>query len=287
MATPSSSPLVTEAPSRGRLAELIHRATTDGPVARLVSVHQDPVAERFELGFWDLPPGAGHPVDPLVGFVAPQRWCAVGLVTSGRMRHLDRVDQIAQPTLATVLVHRDGTAASVVGAPAGSERMIEDPPVGLVADVLNRVLGRPTPPPEEPTGTMVELTWLDRLAGGLLHPRGRVRSWRWMADRHPLRGGGPVPSPEELAARTAAYSEQRTWADVRFFGAEQELPAARFGPPDGTTALAATWFDDGSLSRWLLSTLPPADALVPDLLAVLPDHVGADLLTALGEVDAA
>jgi hypothetical protein len=285
MATPSSSPLVTEAPSLRRIASLVHRATSDGPVARVVHVQVDAREETFDLGFWDLPPGPGHPVDPLVGFVAPRRWCAIGLISSGRMRHLDRPDEAPQATLSTVLLHRDGTAASVIGVPGGPEQAMDDPPVGLVPDVLNRVLGRPTPPPDEPTGTMVELTWLDRLASGLLQQRSRVRSWRWLADRHPLRGAGPVPPPEELAARTAAYGQQRSWADVRAFGAAQELPAARCGPPDGTTASAATWFDDGSLSRWLLSALPPAAALVPDLLAVLPDHVGADLLTALGEVD--
>jgi hypothetical protein len=131
---------------------------------------------------------------------------------------------------------------------------------------------------------VVELTWLDRIAMGLLD-RSRGRSWRWLADRHPLRGSGPVPAPDELAARTAMYSEERTWAGLRLLAVAQDLPAVRCGPPGGTTAPACTWFDDGSLSRWLLSRLPPAEALVPDLLSVLARHVGADLLAALAVVD--
>ncbi|WP_421120617.1 hypothetical protein ACE2AJ_04710 [Aquihabitans daechungensis] len=287
MATPPSSSLLTEEPSLARIASVIHRATTDGPVARFVHVRTDPEEESLDLGFWEVPPHDGHPVDPLVGFVAPDSWNAVGLISAGRLRHLDRPDQEPRATLSTVLLHRDGTAASVLGVAGGPERTLDDPPTGLIPDVLLRVLGRPTPPPDAPTGTMVELTWLDRIAAGLLHQRSRGRSWRWLADRHPLRGSGPVPAPAELAARTAAYSEERTWAGLRLLAVTQDLPAVRCGPPGGTTEPACTWFDDGSLSRWLLSRLPPAEALVPDLLSVLPEHVGADLLDALGEVDGA
>ena len=285
MATPLSSPLVHEEPSLARIASVIHRATTDGPTARLVYVRTDPDDATLDLGFWEIPPGVGHPIEPLVGFVAPEAWDAIGLISTGRLRHLDRPDADPQPTVSTVLLHRDGTSASVIGAPGGPERAIDDPPAGLVPDVLNRVLGRPTPPPDTPTGTMVELTWLDRIAAGLLHQRSRGRSWRWLADRHPLRGSGPVPGPDELAARTAAYSVERTWAGLRLLAVTQDLPAVRCGPPGGATAPACTWFDDGSLSRWLLSRQPPAEALVPDLLSILPSHVGADLLVALGEVE--
>lgn len=284
MATPPSPPLITGEPSLADIASVVHQSTTDGPVARLVRVRWNPEDSSFELGFWDLPPGPGHPIEPLVGFVAPAAWDGVGLISTGRLRHLDRPDDDPQPTLSTVLLHRDGTAASIIGARGDAAHPIEDPPVGLVPDVLNRVLGRPTPPPDAPTGAVVELTWLDRIAMGLLD-RSRGRSWRWLADRHPLRGSGPVPAPDELAARTAMYSEERTWAGLRLLAVAQDLPAVRCGPPGGTTAPACTWFDDGSLSRWLLSRLPPAEALVPDLLSVLARHVGADLLAALAVVD--
>jgi len=272
-------------PSLARLAAVVHGATTDQPVARIVHLRLHPHDEALDLGFWDVPPVASHPMEPLVGFVAPTSWDAIGLVSTGRLRHLDDPAAGVAASLSTVLLHRDGTAASVITVEGGEARHLDDPPEGLVPDVLNRVLRRPTPPPDASTGTLVELTWLDRLASGLLRQRSRNRSWRWLADRHPLRGGGPVPAPEELAARTAAYSSERTWAGLRLLALTDDLPAVRWGPPGGTTEPACTWFDDGSLSRWLLSRLPPAEAIVPDLLAVLPHHTGADLLGALGEVD--
>lgn len=272
-------------PSLARVATLLHTATTDDPVARVVYLRHDSEQEAFDLGLWDVPPGPGHPIEPLVGFVAPTAWDAIGLVSSGRLRRLDQPDEPPQRTQSTVLFGRDGTAASVLATDDGEPRALDDPPVGLVPDILRRVLGLPTPPPEAPTGQVVDLTWLDRVAVGLLQQRSRGRSWRWLADRHPLRGSGPVPDPEELAARTAAYSAERTWAGLRLLAVTEDLPAVRWGPPGGSTAPGCTWFDDGSLSRWLLSRLPPAEALIPDLVSVLPRHVGADLLVALGEVD--
>ncbi|HWJ62999.1 MAG TPA: hypothetical protein VNS19_13605 [Acidimicrobiales bacterium] len=282
---PTPAPAPEGPPSLARIAGLIHRATSDDPIARIVHLRVDHGDEAFDLGFWDAPPVAGHPLEPLVGFVAPSEWDAIGVVSTGRLRHLDQPDLPPERTLSTVLLHRDGRAASVLAVAGEDAQHLDDPPIGLVPDVLNRVLQRPTPPPECASGALVELTWLDRVATGLLTQRARGRSWRWLADRHPLRGGGPVPDPEELAARTAAYSAERTWAGLRLLALTDDLPAVRWGPPGGTTAPACTWFDDGSLARWLLSRLPPAEALVPDLLAMLPRHTGADLLTALGEVD--
>jgi hypothetical protein len=285
MSTSPSPAVTSDPPPLARIADLVHEATADHPVARVVHLRIDPVEETLDLGFWDIPPGTPHPIEPLVGFIAPESWDAIGVISTGRLRHLDQPDRAAEATVSTVLLHRDGSAASVLTVGDAEPRHLDDPPEGLVPDVLNRVLQRPTPPPESATGTLVELTWLDRLASGLLQQRSRSRSWRWLADRHPLRGSGPTPAPEELAARTAAYSAERTWAGLRLLALTDDLPAVRWGPPGGTTAPACTWFDDGSLARWLISRLPPAEALVPDLLAVLPSHTGSDLLGALGEVD--
>lgn len=286
MTTSSSPPLPNDPPSLAQLASLIHGSTCPtGRLARVAYVQVDRTRESFDLGFWDIPAGPWHPVEPLVGFLAPHRWEAFGLISSGRLRRLDHGDEPPEATLSTVLLGRDGTAASVIGQPGTEPRVLDERPTGLVPDVLHRVLGLPTPPPDAPTGALVDLSWLDRIASGLLHQRGRGRSWRWLADRHPLRGAGPVPAPDELAARTAAYSEERTWAGLRLLATTPDLPAVRMGPPGGTTAPGCTWFDDGSLSRWLLSQLPPAETLVPDLLSVLPHHVGANLLEALDEVD--
>jgi hypothetical protein len=280
-----SVPSAPTRPSLGSIAESIHHAVVDDPVARVVSVCWDPAQESVRLGFWDVPPGPLHPIDPLVGFVAPTEWDAVGLVSTGRLRRLDTRSGAADQVLTTVLLPRAGEATSTVGPIGGPTQTLEGTPEGLVPDVLSRVLQRPTPPPECSTATLVELTWLDRIATGLLQKHSRGRTWRWLADRHPLRGGGPPPSPEELAGRVSVYAETRTWADLRSLVEPDDLPAATWGPPGGSLASSETWFDDGSLSRWMLRHLPPAEALVADLLSVLPSPVGADLLMALTVVD--
>ncbi len=285
---PSRGPLApAEPPSVARLARLVHLATVDVPVTRYVHVRIDHREEAFDLGFWDVPPLPTHPIEALVGFVAPTSWDVVGLVSSGRVRHLDRPDQEPDPEriISTVLFQRDGAAASVIAPPGAEPQVSDEAPIGLIPDVLHRTLGRPTAPPDQPTGAMVDATWLDRIAAGVLQQRNRRRSWRWLADRHPLRGGGPVPEPMELRTRTAAYSQERSWADLRLLAGIQELPASRSGPPGGTTAPAGTWFDDGSFSRWVLGQLPPVEAVLPDLLSVLPVGAGASMASALDSLD--
>ena len=283
MAHPLSPSVPTERPSLSSLASSVHRAVVDDPVARVVFVSFDDAGETVDLGFWDVPDLPMHPIDPLVGFVAPESWHALGLISTGKLRSLDQPPAPPEATVSVVLLGRDGTTCSAVGPPARPVRIIHDPPAGIVPDILARALQLPTPPPESTTGALIDLTWLDRIASDLLQTHGRGRSWRWLADRHPLRGGGPPPSPEELAARVATYGQTRSWSHLRLLSSTQDLPAVRWGPPGGTTAPAPTWFDDGSLSRWLLRFLPPAEALVPDLLSVLPQPIGSDLLAALGE----
>ena len=255
MALPSSPIPLAERPSLATLAESVHRAVVDDPVALILFIQYDERQEAVDVGFWDVPDLPLHPIDPIVGFVAPAAWDAMGLISTGRLRRLDAPGEEPEATVSVVLLGRDGSASSVIGPPGGTVRLLDEPPVGLVPDVLARALQRPTPPPDCTTATLVDLTWLDRIAAGLLQQHSRGRSWRWLADRHPLRGGGPPPSPEELAARVAAYGEERTWAGLRLIALTEDLPAVRWGPPGGTTAPACTWFDDGSLSRWLLTEM--------------------------------
>lgn len=277
-------------PSLRTIAETVHGAIAhlDGdptPIATIAHVDLHRETAELSLGFWELPPVTGHPMAPLVGFRAPGCWDAIGLISSGRLRQLDQPATEPTRVTSTVLADRSGEVASVL-AEAGKEvRFLADPPVGVVPDVLARVLGLDTPPPEQTVASLVDLTWLDRLAGDLLARPPRGRSWRWLADRHPLRGTGPLPEAGDLAVRTAVYASGRSWFAVGSRISGTELPAARCGPPGGTTLRAGEWFDEGSLSRWILRDLPPAESLLPDLLAVLPPDVGESLLLALCEVE--
>jgi hypothetical protein len=286
----SSSPSPTGAPrpTPAQLAELVHHgiAVQLAPGdAVLASVRVDDATGELDLGLWPIPDGAAHPADPLVGFVAPPDWSALGLVCTGRLRHLDRPGAAPQRVVTTALACRDQPGASVLQVDDAPLQLIEGDATGWVADVLARALGRPTPPATTSPAILIELAWIDQLATGLLARPSRMRSWRWMADRHPLRGGGPVPSPTDLSARTAIEGAARTWRSLREAVADAPLPAARMGPPGGRPTTAAEWFDDGALSRWLCRDFPPPEQLVPDLLAVLPEHLGEALADALVEVE--
>ena len=65
------------------------------------------------------------------------------------------------------------------------------------------------------------------------------------------------------------------------------MPASQHGPPDGRPTTPREWFDEGTLSRWLTRHAVPAELVLPDLLSVLPPHLGESLLVALVEIDPA
>ena len=269
-------------PLLGDVATAIHRAVSPDPVPRVIHTRtDDPDPATVAIGFWDLPAEVDHPADPLVGFLAPADWTAIGIVVPGTLRALGTLGP-CRPTITTVLMERDGRVVSILGHEGEALQRLDEPPQGLVPDVLARTLGLPTPAPSAEVSDYLDAAWLDRIAAGLLCRPSRGRSWRWLADRHPLRGGGPPPPPEELAARVAHASTHLSWADLRARMRDTALPASWCGPPGGTLPSASDWFDDGSLSRWVLRQVPPTEVLVPDVLSILPDHVGAQLLLALG-----
>lgn len=278
--TPASAPT---RPLLRDLAQTIHHATAAETGVHLVFVeHHDDDAE-LSLGFWSPPGSIDHPLTSLVGFRAPDRWDAVGVSGSGRRRDLAG-DGIGSTASFTVLAHRSGSVASVLvpaTATAEAPTVIEDPPTGWATDVLARVLGLPTPPPEVSSAIIVEDGWLDRIAAGVLDRPGCARSWRWLADRHPLRGPGPVPTPADLASTTTAHAERHPWSHLRSLAGSFDLPATSAGPPGGTILGADRWFDDGSLCRWMLQRLSPTELLLADLLAELPDDLGDALVDSL------
>ncbi len=281
MAAASPSPSLTD------LAELIHNATVHQPGPSLLYIENHPPSDELSFGFWAIPPGPGHILVSLIGFRAPQRWAAVGVCSSGRMQHLDQLDQAPSRVHSTVIASRTQGTASVLSHPDGSTKVLTEPPVGRIADVLSRVLGLPTPPPADDLTVFIDLCWLERILVGLSNRPSRGRSWRWLADRHPLRSGGPVPAPSELAARTARHAEAHGWSSLRD-RFERELAASDLlRPPGGDLVLPGQWFDDGAFSRWVLADLAPAEELLPELLAALPPHAANDLLSALVGIDVA
>lgn len=280
--SPTSAPAVA---SLATIAETVHRATAPDHPAAFVSLADAPPSE-LSIGLWPIPANLGHPLLPLVGYVAPDAWFAVGITLPGRQHALGAdASRPPTPTRTTLVRDRSGAVASVLGATPGQLRVITDAPVGFGADVVARTLGLPTPPPARSTAAFVEVTWLERVVGGLANRRSAGRSWRWLADRHPLRGAGAVPEPHELAAATERYALESPWGELRRRMHDEPLPAATWGPSGGSTLPLGAWFDDGSLARSILRQLPHPGDLLPQVLELLSSHVSADLLDALVEID--
>lgn len=274
------------------LAELAHQAI--GPHApALLSISFD-ADGRVSLGSWPGVGAADHPTDPLVGFVAPEAWHAIGLVAGGRGRALPGAPPPAEGLLGeqvvTAVVDRDGTWASMLGHPGEPGQALASTPLGCTPDALHRCLGLATPSPSEGPGAWLETVWLDRMAALVLGERpGALRSWRSLTDHHPLSGHRGLSSPEELARRTATFAASHPWNLLRIRYAAESAAALGATPPPGagTVVEASQWFDDGSFSRWVMRNLPPAEVVLVDLVAVLPPTLGDRLVSSLTSVSVA
>ena len=108
----------------------------------------------------------GHPLEALVGLVAPEEWDALGVVVHGTARHLDpAAGAPPERVVSSLFVLRSG---QVVGRTLGvdSKLALDAPACGLVLDALFRTFGLPTPAPESDAGTWNELH-AGACAGGL------------------------------------------------------------------------------------------------------------------------
>jgi hypothetical protein len=249
-------------------------AGVDGAILRLSDL--PPVAESFT---W-FPLEGAHPLEVLLGFVAPRHWRALGVSCAGRAQRLDVAGRhrhgaagaAAEPDAVTVtlLVDRAGAAAGLMRR--GDEvTPLPGRPDGAVADACRRALALPTAPPSESTLGLWTLGWLDRLVehASRADAASRLHSWSVVAGLHAAAGhpGGPpgaALSPAALAGSAGALAEAWTWARLRADPAVADVP----GPPP-TPELAA-WMDDGMWARWLLSRLPAADDLMAAVHALLP-----------------
>ena len=276
-----------EPPTLRAIGEAVHLGSSPDQGPALIRVRHLRDLAELEIGFHPLGGPLPHPLDQVVGFRAPPWWDAVGITSTGKVHHLD-ASAPSTHTVITSLTDRAGRWVSVIGAEGDEAQVVEHRPVGWSADVLRRILGLPTDPPEASPALLMDLSWLDSLATEVLGQPRRSRSWRSLARAHPLCPPGTTPAPEELAGLTANEALARPWWFLRERFADAPLPAADHGPTaEGEVLGLGRWFDDGSLCRWMLRNLPPADALLPDLLGALPDHLAEAVLAGLVEADAA
>ena len=249
------------------------------------------VPDEVELGWLALPDGH-HPVEELIGFRAPDDWCAIGTAATGTARHLDA--PAATVRVRTVhLVGRDGGWASRwapldLGADAGGADagVADEPgrPVGRIDDACRRALGLPTPPPPGGTGLLWALRWLDDVIDDATTRcrRRRTVGWADVAALHPavaaLCDGGPAdgpPTPRALGQMARQLEEWRDWAFLR-----QACAAGTHAEPEVPAAVAA-WLDEGAFARWVLGSYPELDDLRAAVDAILPAAVARSVEAAL------
>lgn len=117
------------------------------------------------LGIKELEPGQ-HPLDALLGFVAPDAWSALGTVCHGwASRNLDTRPSRASDRVRVRSLHmvaRDGLEIGGLRLEGGG-LSLQELVVGTVPDALRRCLGLATPPPPGPPAglyaTWEELRW--------------------------------------------------------------------------------------------------------------------------------
>jgi hypothetical protein len=245
------------------LALSAHEQLADDPRGALLRVHAStPVAGG--LRWWSL--DHVHPVEALLGFVAPRDWRAIGVCSTGRA-HSPRGTEAVTVTL---LVDRAGATASVLQRGRALE-VLPGRPDGVVADACRRALGLPTAPPPGSSVVLWTLTWLERVVAEAHArvPGQAAPSWAAVARLHPANSG---PSdPVGLALDAAALAEAWPWSRLRVEPALADLPGS---PP---SPAVAHWMDDGMWARWLIRDLPPAadmlDAVRALLTPVLADAI--------------
>ncbi|MCB0977264.1 MAG: hypothetical protein KDB02_07360 [Acidimicrobiales bacterium] len=232
----------------------------------------------FEIASWPLPADGTDPLASLVGWVAPDRFHALGLTVSGCRYEVagsegDRATSAPGRLRFTILLDRHGEPV-LVGEDQTGRRFVGREPSGPVADSLHRCLARPTPPPDHGPGTWIEASWLDSIAEQSSRRPGHV-TWSEASLLHPL-SGGEVVEPESLALATMA-AEDSTWGDLRQRHHVDSAPH----PPAGTAMHPSDWFDDGSFARWVERDLPPIDDLLEVVFATVADSVAIAIMNAL------
>ena len=184
------------------------------------------IGDEIRIGMKALPAGQ-HPLDALIGFVAPEGWDAFGALGHGWAAALGRDRPSKAPDRRRVrsfhVCARDGSEVGGFHVRATSLEIHDGrEAVGMVPDATRRCVGLPTPPPASPVAEVTAVEWLCALAD----------------------------APGRLALPPDPYE---SWADLRW----EVIARNRIVP--GLTPVDAAWMDDGIFSRFLAGTDPALD----------------------------
>ena len=252
------------------------------PTSALLRVSAADADPPGELAWFPIDPI--HPLDLLLGFVAPVHWWALGLSSCGRQHPIGGDGRVMRSAGSprvriTVLIDRSGGGAGLLRR--GDERTaLPGPPDGTVADACRRALDLETAPPPPTTAGLWTRCWLDRLVDTLAPSSGTgggpgPPTWRDLTRLHPASsvaatrssGHGLGPDADALADATRALADAWPWARLRADPAVADVP----GPlPD---ARVVAWMDDGMWARWLLAAYPALDDLVDAACSLLTPNL--------------
>jgi hypothetical protein len=265
----------------------------------LLRVTGDPLQVAY------LPLEGRHPLDSLLGFVAPASWLAIGVHCRGRAypvgltpaqgdpstepRPVDGSFALAEPTsvVITTLVDRSGHGAGLLRDGPTVTRY-DDAPEGVVGDACRRALGLPTPPPPPSTAELWLRVWLDRVveAAAFCDELDRYHSWDEIAALHPAASSPQNPlvstanpvsldDPQRLAEATLSLADTWSWAGLR-----RDPEVLETTTPPFSRHLAA-WMDDGMFARALLADLAALPLLAKSTQMLLPVPVLEDINEAI------
>lgn len=179
-----------------------------------------------------LPLDGAPPAEYLLGAVAPAEWSALGVATCGRAGPLSGPGPSSSAEV-VVLVPRMG---EIVGRMRHAGRLLTDPPAyGLTVDCIQRALGLPTAPPQDPVVHVLALAWLQAVRNA----------------------GDPADALAMLEAGLD-WSSLR-WERLRQLVVDGHCQELTVTPED------AAWFDEGSFSRWVLAGRPSLAALLAEV----------------------
>jgi hypothetical protein len=240
-------------------------------------------------------PAAGHPVDELLCFVAPDDWSCVGVASGAwastfdpRRPHRPRPSNIDRRRVRLVhLVARSGASVNILRE-AGAEPVVERRPSapivdhGMIDDCCRRALGLATAAAPADSRELWVCAWLDRVLAEAAAGRLRGAAWPDIACLHPAYDlvaaeGQPALAAwvvEHLVRAGELLTERYSWREV------QRLSERGAGPVRVPPAVAA-WMDTGMFARTALSSYPDLDDTLLDLDALLDAAAYRRLVEAL------
>lgn len=209
---------------------------------------------------------------------------ALALIVPTSPRRLESAAARSRVSHFGVHVERRGGALvfRVAGGEAAPQRSCGP---NVLDDVARRRLGLPTPAPLIGTGWYWSLAWIVDIVAHLGQlETGRLLDPVTCAAMHPAarycRANAVLGDHPELDLTTAVVHEHRRhvqtrgWEHLRRSAIGHELPLGHCAP------WIASRLDAGSFSRWLSSSLPAIDDLVPTLIRSL-EHESLQLVGAV------